>query len=1368
MKVLPLEMQLLVKAASDVVIIDDNARRPKYSHTEAVEPVQLVHFGSSWMKFTSCPSKEKKRMQLHSLGASRLKSRWGGSTVQQSQSYSNLNLHSGANGDAAASRYNEEKPTVSTLRRITSDSSVVSSSSRHSAPTLPSRGFSPRKPQRRTSNCGPGEEGEGMGNATWGTMASGGARLGSTPHQADLMSRFHPSMLPRKLPLTGSSPIAKSSLTSRTDSFLLNSMGAEQDVKSMRHVASETAMSSKHAAPRLPSRKGFDSSSSLGLKMPQRRGSEAVGNATWGTESSASTSGSYAPMESAGLRTAQSMSMLSSIQGSSQFSGNDSLMKKMHPSMMPGSARNPLMKNMHPSMMPGSGNNPLMRNMHPSMMPGGMRTHASNTQKQANMFSKHKDSFILNSVAAHHPLCESSTDMTDMNYGALEMPQRRSSGMSNASWESGTSTKSNASWDSDASSPVRPGGALMSRLNATMPGRGVLSGMNRSSPKGLNSMVSGTNNGMNSMLNGNSMNRGMNSMLIGSTTKNGMNSMLNRSRPNQQDQGMLVKGANSEMDKGVGIKSGTAMGPYDPQLRRTTSDEGPTPLRRQEAPGSRVSSIGVNIPQRRASVEEPDESVRTSMKGYAKPIGSNMPDSYLSALAIIAEKSKKYDSSSKHGVNPLDAVSSPNASTLLLDDPLSKPGVHPLDAVLSPNASAHPLDDPLSKDSVRPLHFSSANASAHPLDGPLSKASIHPIDELSKVGDRRLLMKRSASATKMRKPERRLSNDKNERPKFERMYSEPVLNAEKEEKMRSLQNSQMKFSIPKKSAMKQPIPKKSSMKQPNQQLISPKKSPKHNRTGSLATVEEKRFEFDTSHADFDDLDLIATPDTSEHQTEHEHPTERLSPTIVKNLPKLDGIFDERGPKSAPTNLIPPQKWPTKCKPERRPSLEEQELISSEPNIDLAHGKMMSTPKSPTKPKQERIAHAEERERPKVKRVSSLPVLKIEREEKTLKSPMKRMSRKTSFNGIVSAMSGRKKGMARTSDMEDSSSCEERDTPKVNRVPSLPVLKGEKEEKMQAPENTRKRMSRKKSFNGIISVLNGRRKGVIRTRSMEASSSRASASAVSVVVPPNGSIVSPLGLCEAIEECEVKKRRSPRNKVVGSFGIGKLRKRLSRPVGNPQEATKDVSRSVAPVSNLPESPRKPNKMVSQPATAVTNTPESPWKVTKTHLQLVSQVEARKTVFPRRYSLGTAQWKFPTVSQEPRKRRNSMDHISKCKGSMNMIELLDQELSRQMKTIHTLSKTVKSKEPAEREDIRDAIDGHRRRNTFSTMPIVSIKKSTARRRNSLDGILIESFRSDLGDFLVPASGPCPSPRSTLKFSLQEGKSPTNGLEGVKFPL
>jgi hypothetical protein len=272
---------------------------------------------SSAQNQASCPPTEKKRMQLHSLGASR---RDGALQHSQSQSYSNLSLYSGANRGASAPRYNEEKPTESSVRRITSDSSVLSFLSRNSAHKLPSREVSSRKLLSPTSNGGLGGECEGMRNATWGSPSS----------RATKMSRFHPSMFPGVMPLTSSSSKGKSSLPSRTASFLLNSKGAAQDVNSMRHFTSETAMN-KHAAPL----QGYASISlSTAIKMKQNRGSESVTNATWDTESSPKISGSDAPMRSAGLRATQSMSMLSSNPGSSQVTGSSSFMKKIHPTEM--------------------------------------------------------------------------------------------------------------------------------------------------------------------------------------------------------------------------------------------------------------------------------------------------------------------------------------------------------------------------------------------------------------------------------------------------------------------------------------------------------------------------------------------------------------------------------------------------------------------------------------------------------------------------------------------------------------------------------------------------------------------------------------------------------------------------------------------------------------------------------------------------------------------------------------------------------------------------------------------------------------------------------------------------------------------------
>lgn len=74
---LPGEVLSRINNADNVVVVEDNPRRPVFSQTESFEtPVQLVHFGSSWMKFASCPNKMKKRMQ-EAVAPLNPQSRWG-------------------------------------------------------------------------------------------------------------------------------------------------------------------------------------------------------------------------------------------------------------------------------------------------------------------------------------------------------------------------------------------------------------------------------------------------------------------------------------------------------------------------------------------------------------------------------------------------------------------------------------------------------------------------------------------------------------------------------------------------------------------------------------------------------------------------------------------------------------------------------------------------------------------------------------------------------------------------------------------------------------------------------------------------------------------------------------------------------------------------------------------------------------------------------------------------------------------------------------------------------------------------------------------------------------------------------------------
>ena len=1024
-RLLPQEVRDRVQEASGVVIVDDNARRQEYSHTESVDPVQLVHFGSSWMKFTSCPSKEKKRMQLQGLaiGASRGSTRWGSSgSMVRAQSSSTLT----DNNSSRNMSHPRENQGSMALRRITSDSTMFSGA----FPKQPSRELGLEKPQRRSSAEDDQETG-GDSNATWG----------SPPQQRvanPLMKRLGP-------PVTGS--------------------------PGLRHAASETAISQKFAAPRLPSRRGSalkqpaqipSSNSTSGLRMPQRRGS-GMENASWDS----------APL-GASASTISSQSMSST---------------KVSPKS-------------------------LIRRFHPSMAPSGVKRRSP--KRSPATFSKHKDSFLLASVG---PLYE-----VDEGF----KPRGPSSGMENASWGGSRADTTGAEAGRALMGRLAASRSLAGETKSGMP-----SGINHGIPSGSNHDISRMSNATLRIDSNNDKpsvetfgdNHAL-SVVGGQGVPGNHNTIVN---PLLQRAGMsrnpILSNAASKPPI-TSLPTKTTSG-----VRRTTSDAGPstqspaipttTTTGRRFSLGPAALQGGLKIPIRRSSIDCDPEQM-PSMKG-----GGLKSDSYLCALSIIAEKSKSHDltstdiSTSTFGSNgndgqtsgsqlkiPSTDLLSADGSSSTVNAPVSasdvstnethgRPVQHPLDQISSKaenenigdrrlvmkrSLSARSMRKPqrrLSNESTpverrrpqfdRGFSESALTAGEHPLDQISSKA------ENENIGDRRLVMKRSLSARSMRKPQRRLSNEstpvERRRPQFDRGFSESALTAGENGSNES-RSRDPKTALHRKPT--HPMMSPSKQMQPSLLPVADNPCPSSYLTegeSSMSSLPSLR----KSHSSEQKQGLFArskeNSSTSVALTEtetslssllparlEEPVVEKKDPLALQDLPSLELMGSESSHLSLKSALKP-----TNPKEENDPDCDPNPVPLGV--TELARKKMMP-PRSPVR---------ERRERP----LEDLfpPVSPTKNEADTDKSsardkstqnkpPRRRMNRKSSLDSLAGAM-GLRRGIIGTRSVETMSSST------VSTVSSSEPVKKKKENKKR-PNHLRRIASSlgigglRKGFTGLTS------------------------------------------------------------------------------------------------------------------------------------------------------------------------------------------------------------------------------------------------------------------------------------------------------------
>jgi hypothetical protein len=247
----------LIHEASDVVVIDDNARRPQFSHTAQVDPVQLVHFGSAWMKFTSCPAKEQKRMQQHSTSTTAL-NRWGTANDVSTVVARKRGDFSLVRGKHSMGGPKVNQPSSSRVdgefRRTSSNPNIprgmtFSAPLRNPSLQLRNPSLQLHQPKRRGSGGG-----GGASNENW----EDSLELDPSPL---LPNRFHPSFMPSGIHAPAAPSNSHERKFAHTDSFLLS--------------------------PKLPHRRSL-APPTFGINISSSSSSGGGSNATWETLSAPS------------------------------------------------------------------------------------------------------------------------------------------------------------------------------------------------------------------------------------------------------------------------------------------------------------------------------------------------------------------------------------------------------------------------------------------------------------------------------------------------------------------------------------------------------------------------------------------------------------------------------------------------------------------------------------------------------------------------------------------------------------------------------------------------------------------------------------------------------------------------------------------------------------------------------------------------------------------------------------------------------------------------------------------------------------------------------------------------------------------------
>jgi len=159
---LPSEVSKHLRSGA-ITIVGDNALSHKCSVSQQVQPpVQLVPYGSSWMKISSCPEmvKQKMKMQVPGTRLTRQENRWKTAVNYKSSSEQDHRFNSGFS------------------RKSYSDTDI-----------LLSHCSSPKMPLRRASINHATMEEENTKNASWETDQS-------AVDPSSLWKYLHPSMIP--------------------------------------------------------------------------------------------------------------------------------------------------------------------------------------------------------------------------------------------------------------------------------------------------------------------------------------------------------------------------------------------------------------------------------------------------------------------------------------------------------------------------------------------------------------------------------------------------------------------------------------------------------------------------------------------------------------------------------------------------------------------------------------------------------------------------------------------------------------------------------------------------------------------------------------------------------------------------------------------------------------------------------------------------------------------------------------------------------------------------------------------------------------------------------------------------------------------
>jgi len=1189
---LPEEFRSKVLAASRIEIVVDNARRPKFSYTESVDPVQLVHFGSSWMKFTSCPSKEKKRLQLQTQTGTR----WG-------------NMPNSTDNKR--------------FRRVTSDSSMLAGA----APRQPHRGGVPRVPERRSSASEDGSD-DGMGNATWDAVMA----LQQPGNMSSLLSRLHPTSL-----TGGLLPLHEEEMTRRRENAFL------------RQSASESVLAARHAAPKIPRR---------GKAFATQGSTRSFGSCTTQSSGLSSNSSFCAPSGGGGSDGSNSMWDLTSVSSNHTDSSSLSGTNK--------SSNNPLLNKL---------NLTLSANKVPSV---SVRKAPDRLGKSIVM---HNDSFLLN-----RPSSPPRSNNTGKPTGeGLRMPKRRSS--------TGMSPAGASEIDRPPAPPLS--GFLSAKLDRFQTAADSI--------------------------------------------------------------------AQSNIHPATRQQPGTPTA-QAPKFRRASSertfDVQSTPRASQRVSCTNVSPMssnsppcgGLRLPVRRSSVEDGSQS-------SPQKSGSIKTDGYLHA--IVAEKSKTNLTSSS------DRRGSASHSSRMSDSPSTNksPGKPILTAHDSHDSSISGVTLPVSlrNEPMRrrgsALHSTSDKKSTSPQipsrkPAATSKnrdaACTYQSQESSLSGATfpsvipEPIMKRRKSASHSSRTADSTSTSTHSSTRRSLVVSRAFASATTMSEESCLSGMTFPHSLDVDAYVDNGSLEphhEHAMHSPDNSMRSPIQH--HNHGNSLIRITESpdiELKKPVRKPSSDGMPSILESPLS--ATKQNHRKGRRSPKSSKS-PSSGSSSRSRGKVGTTIfsidhpalELSTRSEDPTRLESERSPDQLRTRATRKLEHSRKRGGSVRHIRKSGIKVKAEsqtsNSGRRGQRRDEGLHRMSSMPNI-MKRSE--------RLSRTTVRTGTPKVRPKLSRGTSEPS-IEDNRNRKPRSPgkkrmsrPKLPRGSSVPALESTRSPKKKLGSGKRSPIKDRRNGMARVSSLSmlgvdsvdkslvkdlGQQRGVRRNPSNDSMTPSECTDATAPLTPstldtPTKAQENPVESASS----SVKKKKNHLKMVASSLGLGKLRSRLikKKSVKGKTLATVSESESHTGVTAVvlpqkehslpdPHTPATPSviqrKNISVPQTPAT--PMAPILMSETPNE--QKVYAR---FARRHSIGTPRASSPVIS-EPRKRRSSMDHVAKRRGSANMIDMVDEaELQRRQHSIHLLGKTVKNRRKEDRTVLLNKIDGHS-----------VVKKKTFSRRNSLNG-------------------------------------------------